>query len=266
MNEQDIVIYEVKGSVAYIVLNRPKFAHAFNLELMKALYENLVKADKDEKVKCILLKSTGDKVFSAGIDIKTTSPEDKEGLNELKEYGRKITQYMLLMKKPIVVQVQGSAIGFGMELIMASDLRIFADKPIDEMFFRMPEIAISIYPQTGATILPLLSFGLTYAKNILFTADKFGLEELKNLNFPTRIFPPADLEKETRKFLRTFSKRMASFMFLIKSSLLIMNNKLINNAYDLEDECGNFAYLKKNQEEFEKFIQNLREKYSSTNL
>jgi len=100
------------------------------------------------------------------------------------------------------------------------ELKIFADKPKEEMFFRMTEIAISIYPQTGATILPLLSFGLPFAKNILFTADKFGLEELKNLNFPTMIFSPDKSDIETKKLIRTFSKRMDSFMFLMKSSYL----------------------------------------------
>jgi len=165
------------------------------------------------------------------------------------------------MKKPIIVQVQGTAIGFGMELIMASDLRIFADKPIDKMFFRMPEIAIGIYPQTGATILPLLAFGLSYAKNLLLTSDRFGLEELKKLNFPTRIFPPEKLEVETKKFIRTFRKRMDSFMFLIKSSLTIMNNKFIKRWYDLEDKCGELAYQKNTQEELNEIIKNLYDEY-----
>ncbi|MBY9017309.1 MAG: enoyl-CoA hydratase/isomerase family protein [Candidatus Lokiarchaeota archaeon] len=261
MSDDRILFYEVKGRVAQITLNRPKAAHSFNLPLMKKLHESLLTADQDERVKCILLKSTGNKVFSSGIDIKSTTPGDLEYLESMRIYGRKNTQYMLLMKKPIVVQVQGTAIGYGMELIMASDLRIFADKPKEEMFFRMPEIAISIYPQTGATILPLLSFGLSYAKNILFTADEFGLEELKNLNFPTRIFSPDKLEIETKKFIRTFSKRMESFMFLVKSSLTLMNNKMIERWYDLEDKCGEIAYQKKSQKEMEEFIKNLYEKY-----
>ncbi|HUW90139.1 MAG TPA: hypothetical protein VMV43_06415, partial [Candidatus Nanopelagicaceae bacterium] len=128
-------------------------------------------------------------------------------------------------------------------------------------FFRMPEIAISIYPQTGATILPLLAFGLSYTKNILFTADEFGLDDLKKFNFPTRIFPLDKLEIETKKFVRTFSKRMDSFMFLIKSSLNIMNTKYIERWYDLEDECGKIAYDKKTMKELDEYIKNLYSKY-----
>jgi enoyl-CoA hydratase/carnithine racemase len=261
MASQDIILYEAKGGYATITLNRPP-VHAFNLELMKGLNDALEKADKDDNAKCILLKSTGTRVFSAGIDIKSKSlDENVEYFNELKNYGRLNNQKMLLMKKPIVVQVQGSAIGYGMEILMACDLKLFADIPFPDMFFRMPEIALAIYPQTGATILPLLNFGLSYAKNILFTSDEFGLEQLKNLNIPTRIFPSNELEIETKKFMRTFSKRMDSFMYLIKSTLTLMNNKFIERWFDLEDECGSEAYKKKSQQEWEDFIRKLYKKY-----
>lgn len=261
MSNEDIILYEVKGRVATITLNRLEVRHSFNWELMVALYDALEKANHDEKVRCVLLKSTGDRVFSSGIDIKSTTPDDVEYLAKMREIGRRNTQYMLLMKKPIIAQVQGTAIGFGMELLMACDLRIFADKPIEEMFFRMPEIAIAIYPQTGATILPLLAFGLNFAKYMLLTADKFGLEELKNLNFPTRIFPPDRLEIETKKFIRTFSKREPAFTFLIKSSLTLMNNKMIERWFDLEDECGKVAYEKRTMKELEDYIKDLFERY-----
>ncbi|TXT63605.1 MAG: putative Enoyl-CoA hydratase [Promethearchaeota archaeon] len=260
-DEEKIILYNTKRSIATITLNRPHMAHAFNWELMKGLYDHLIKAHEDENVKCILLKSSGDKVFSSGIDIRAASADDTDYLKKMREFGRKVTQTMLLMKEPIVVQVQGTAIGFGMELIMASDLRIFADKPIDEMFFRMPEIAIGIYPQTGATILPLLAFGLSYAKKLLFTSDRFGLDDLKNVNFPTRVFAPDRLEIETKKFMRTFSKRMESFMHLIKSSLTIMNNKFIERWYDLEDKCGEIAYEKHSQKEMDEIIKNLYKNY-----
>ncbi|MFO8019693.1 MAG: enoyl-CoA hydratase/isomerase family protein [Promethearchaeia archaeon] len=260
--KNEILLFKIKRRVAYLTINRPDSAHAFNLTLMKKFYQALKRADESEKVKCILVKSTGNRTFSAGIDIRNMPEKNQEEyMNKMREFGRKITQYMLLMKKPIIAQVQGSAIGFGMEVIMACDLKMFADKPLDQMKFRMPEIAISIYPQTGATILPLLSFGLNFAKRILLTSDEFGLEELKNMNFPTRVFPPERLEIETKKFLRTFTKRSESFSFLIKSSLTIMNNKLIKRWYDLEDECGETSYKKLSMQELEEFINGLFEKY-----
>lgn len=262
MTEEDVILYNVKGRVATITLNRPKAAHSFNLTLMKGLYEKLEQADDDERVKCILLQSSGKRVFSAGIDIKSKSlDENKEYFEEVKKFGRLNNQKMLLMKKPIVAKIQGTAIGYGMEIMMAADLRLFANRPKEEMFFRMPEIAIGIYPQTGATILPLLAFGFTNAKKILFTADQLSLDDLIDMNFPTRVFSLDRLDVETKKFMRTFSKRMESFMFLIKSSLNVMHTKYIKRWFDLEDECGAAAYDKKTQDEFQEFIDKLYKKY-----
>ena len=260
MSIQDLCLYDVKGKISIITLNRPP-VHAFNLDLMKALNARLEEADKDEKTTVVLLKSSGTKVFSAGIDIKVSTGVDPSYYEEIKVWGRKNNQKILTMRKPVVGQIQGTAIGYGMEIVMACDLRIFADRPIEDMFFRMPEIDIVIYPQTGATILPLLAFGLTHAKNIMFTADKFGLEELKKLSFPTRIFPPSELESQTMKFTRTLSKRLDSFLFLMKSTFNIMNNKFIERWFDLEDECGAIAYQKKSQKELDDIVKDLYKKY-----
>jgi len=168
---------------------------------------------------------------------------------------------MLLIKKPIITQVKGIAVGFGVLMILASDLRIFAERPKEELYLRLPEIAISAFPQTGATLLPLLGFGLTFAKNMLFTADKAGLKELKNINFPTRIFPLDSIDLETRKFLKVLTKHQTEFLFFIKSMLTIMNKAYIKSCFDLEDECGKIAFQKKSMKELDDFIKDLYKKY-----
>ena len=62
MSDQENLLYEVKRCVAIITINRPDKAHAFTIEMLISLYEMLSKADEDEKVKCIIIKSTGEKL------------------------------------------------------------------------------------------------------------------------------------------------------------------------------------------------------------
>jgi enoyl-CoA hydratase/carnithine racemase len=196
---EEFIYYEVKGRIAEITIDRPDKAHAFNIEMLKLLYNYLIESDKTEKVKYILIKSTGTRFFSAGYDLKEIqgSPEK---VKKITEWGRKVNETILFLKKPVITQIQGIAVGFGVLMILASDLRIFADRPKEELYLRLPELAISAFPQTGATLLPLLAFGLSYAKHLLFTADKVGIEELKNINFPTRIFPLEDINANTKIF------------------------------------------------------------------
>ena len=161
--------------------------------MLKALHQSLLKADKDEKVECIILKSAGERFFSAGYDLKDIqgSPEMAA---QITEWGRKVNETILTMKKPVITQIQGITVGFGVLMMLASDLRIFADRSEEELYIRLPELEISAFPQTGATLFPLLALGLSYAKYALFTADKIGLKELQNINFPTKVFPLEQLE------------------------------------------------------------------------
>jgi len=228
--------------------------------MLQMMHSRLLQADEDELAKCILIKSTGQRFFSAGYDLKEIQG-DPEKISKITEWGRKVNETMLLIKKPIITQVKGIAVGFGVLMILASDLRIFAERPKEELYLRLPEIAISAFPQTGATLLPLLSFGLTFAKNMLFTADKAGLEELKNVNFPTRIFPLDSIDLETRKFLKILTKHQTEFLFFIKSMLTIMNKAYIKSCFDLEDECGKLAFKKKTMKELDDFIKDLYKKY-----
>ena len=263
MDNQELILYDTKGRVATITINRPDKANSCNVTMLKQIHESLIKADKDEKIKCLLVKSTGDRFFSAGYDLREIqgSPEN---VKLITEWGRKINETMILMKKPIVAQVQGIAVGFGVMFMLASDLKIFADRPKEELYLRLPEIAISAFPQTGATLLPLLAFDLNYAKNLLYTTDKVGLEELKNINFPTRIFPLDQLEVETLSFVKQLTKYQTEFLFFIKSMLTIMNKGYIKSCFDLEDECGEVAYAteKKSMKELDEFIKGLYQKYS----
>jgi enoyl-CoA hydratase/carnithine racemase len=260
MSNQELIMYEVKGRIATITINRPEKAHAFSIPMLQMMHSRLLEADKDELVKCILIKSTEQRFFSAGYDLKEIQGAP-EKISEITKWGRKVNETMLMIKKPIITQVQGIAVGFGVLIILASDLRIFADRPKEELYLRLPEIAISAFPQTGATLLPLLGFGLTYAKNMLFTADKAGLEELKNINFPTRIVPLDSIDLETRKFLKILTKHQTEFLFFIKSMLTIMNKAYIKSCFDLEDECGKVAFAKKSMRELDDFIKELHEKF-----
>ena len=260
MNENNI-LYETEGRIGLITINRGDKAHAFNVQMLKTLYKKLEEADNADKIKCVIIKSNGNRFFSAGYDLKEIqgSPEN---VKLITEWGRKVNFKILTMKKIIITQVQGKAIGFGTLMILASDLRVFADRPKEDLYIHLPELAISAFPQTGATLLPLLAFGLTYAKNLLYTADRIGLEELKNINFPNRIFLLEELDEATLSFAKQIAKYQLPFLFFPKAMLNIMNKNYISACMDLEDECGRMAYTKgKSVKELDEFIKHIYHKY-----
>ena len=89
MSDQENLLYEVKRCVATITIDRPEKAHAFTIEMLMTLHEMLSKADEDEKVKCIVIKSTGERFFSAGYDLKQVQG-DPENVKKVTVWGEKI--------------------------------------------------------------------------------------------------------------------------------------------------------------------------------
>ncbi|MBD3338781.1 MAG: hypothetical protein GF353_06725, partial [Candidatus Lokiarchaeota archaeon] len=240
MDIQKTISYEIKGRVAIITINRPDKANAVNIGMLKSIHTYLLEADKNEKIKVILFKSVGERFFSAGYDLKEVAG-NPENVKLITEWGRKVNQTILFLKKPVIAQVQGIAIGFGVLLIIASDLTVFADRPKEELYLQLPELFINAFPQTGATLMPLMAFGIKIAKNLLFTNKKAGLEELKNISFPTKIVPFERLETEALAYAKELGKLQMEFLFTAKAMMTIMNKSYLKSCFDLEDECASYA-------------------------
>jgi len=238
---EDIILFEIKNRVAIITINRPDKANAANIGMLQDIHAHLIEADENEKVKVIIIKTVGDRFFSAGYDLKEVAG-NPDNVKLITQWGRKVNQKILEMKKIVIAQVDGAAIGFGVLLIMAADLTCFADRPVEELYLRLPELFINAYPQTGATLMPLMSFGIKMAKNMLFTNEKVSLEDLKNVNFPTKIFPLDELDKNTLSYARELGKLQMEFLFTEKTMLRLMNKYYINSCLDIEDKCGAYAY------------------------
>jgi len=238
---EDIILFEIKNRVAIITINRPDKANAANIGMLQKIHAHLIEADENEKVKVIIIKTVGDRFFSAGYDLKEVAG-NPDNVKLITQWGRKVNQKIMEMKKIVIAQVDGAAIGFGVLLIMAADLTCFADRPVEELYLRLPELFINAYPQTGATLMPLMSFGIKMAKNMLFTNAKVSLEELKNVNFPTKIFTLDELDKNTLSYARELGKLQMEFLFTEKTMLRLMNKYYINSCLDIEDKCGAYAY------------------------
>ncbi|GAG80811.1 unnamed protein product [marine sediment metagenome] len=91
-----------------------------------------------------------------------------------------------------------------------------------------------------------------------------GQKELKNINFPTRIFPFDKLDAETVVFAKEISKYQPKFSIFLKSMLTIMEKGRIKSYFDLEDECGKVAYDNsiKDLKDIDDFIKELHQKFT----
>ena len=157
--------------VAHLELNRPEVRNAINVEMITALHEQLDAWAVDERVKCVVVSGAGGKAFAGGADIaelrERTHAEGFWGVNQT------LFQKLEDFPRPTIAAIDGFALGGGLELALACDLRV-ASKGAK---VGLPEVTLGIYPAAGGTWrLPRL-VGLGRAKELVFTGRIVGAEE-----------------------------------------------------------------------------------------
>src|SRR2546425_6638676 len=114
------VLYEKKGAIAYVTLNRPEVLNALNKATIAELNEAFKDARDDATVRGVILTGAGDKAFAAGADIAEMANDTPADAEDKTRHGQRLTKVIENLGKPVVAAVNGFALGGGCELTMAS--------------------------------------------------------------------------------------------------------------------------------------------------
>jgi enoyl-CoA hydratase/carnithine racemase len=179
------VLYEKKGLIAYVTLNRPKVLNALNQATMaelKAAFEN---ARDDSNVRGVILTGAGEKAFAAGADISEVANQTAIEAEESTRFGQSVTDLIENLGKPVVAAVNGFALGGGCELAMACTLRIAAESAR----FGQPEVKLGIMPGFGGSQrLPRL-VGKGRALQIILSGQMIKAEEAYRIGLVNELLP-----------------------------------------------------------------------------
>mgnify|MGYP003395137226 CR=1 FL=1 len=141
----EFVLAERNGRVGIVTLNRPKQMNALNAKLMQELAQALYELDGDAGIGAIVLTGS-DKAFAAGADI--AAMKDFTHMDAyLSDYITRDWEHIRRIRKPMIAAVAGYALGGGLELALACDLRV-ASKTAK---VGLPEVSLGIYPAAGGT-------------------------------------------------------------------------------------------------------------------
>src|SRR5882762_3371088 len=141
------VLYEKKGAIAYVTLNRPKVLNALNRQTWEDLRTAFEDARDDAAVRGVILTGAGDKAFIAGADINELARVTAIEGEEASSFGQAVLNLIENLGKPVIAAVNGFALGGGCETAMACTLRIAAE----HAKFGQPEVALGIIPGGGGT-------------------------------------------------------------------------------------------------------------------
>ncbi len=190
------IIYEKNEGIATITLNRPEAMNAFSKEVTEEFLQAMKDAETDENIRVIVLTGSGEKAFSAGADIKAMKGMNALKARELSLMGEKICSTIENSQKPVIAALNGYALGGGLEVAMACDLRIASETS------RMgqTEVNIGLIPGWGGTQRLTRLIGATKAKEMIYTGKMIDAKTAEQLGLINIVTAPERLKETVRQF------------------------------------------------------------------
>ncbi|MCZ6842888.1 MAG: enoyl-CoA hydratase/isomerase family protein, partial [SAR324 cluster bacterium] len=118
------VLVEKQGGIATVTLNRPEALNAFNSQLRRDLAANLGDLNRDETVRGLVLTGSGNRAFSAGVDLKEAQHVQVADIEAWFGEMRDVYQAIRLLDKPLVAALNGISAGAGFQVALVSDIRV----------------------------------------------------------------------------------------------------------------------------------------------
>src|SRR5580692_9525990 len=195
MQFNDIVV-AVEASTGIITLNRPTVLNALRTQLLAELSQALKELESDERVRAIVLTGAGEKAFAAGADISELNALASAGSGtDQARSGQALTRQIERMRKPVIVAVNGFALGGGCELAMAGDIRIASENAK----FGQPEVNLGLIPGYGGTQRTLRLLGRGMAMLLCLSGDPIDAHEAQRAGLCERVVPLSDLLAEAKR-------------------------------------------------------------------
>jgi enoyl-CoA hydratase len=219
------VLYEKKGAIAYVTVNRPKVLNALNTPTWKDLRTAFIDARDDAAVRGVILTGAGDKAFIAGADIGELAHVAAFEAEEASRFGQEVLDLIENLGKPVIAAVNGFALGGGCETAMASTIRI----AVDTAKFGLPEVTLGLIPGGGGTQrLPRL-VGKGRALQLVLSGEMISAQEAHRIGLVNEIVAAADLITRAEAILKRIA---ANAPISVKLALEAVNKGLETSQSD----------------------------------
>lgn len=224
------VAFSKSGTLGYITLDRPP-ANSYEITFMQELGTAIDAANADEDVKVVILKSASEKFFSAGADIKAFTANDTAANMQMVETAHRALAKMAESPKVFMAAINGYALGGGLEIALACDLRFAAE---GSYRLGLPEVTLGLLPGNGGTQrLPRL-IGTNKALELMLTGETLSPQQAQALGIVNRLFPAESLLQETEKFAMQLAGGATMAIAHIKKAVYEGSQLALSEALALE--------------------------------
>jgi 2-(1,2-epoxy-1,2-dihydrophenyl)acetyl-CoA isomerase len=232
--------YEVKDSVATLILDRPQSLNAFNTAMIKETIDALREAGRDHNVRCLVITGAG-RAFSSGQDLKEVKDRDDNfsiGEHIRQGYNPLIRQIVNL-EKPVIAAVNGVAAGAGCGVALAADIRIASEFGS----FMLAFSKVGLVPDSGISWMLPRIIGYSRAYEMAVTAEKISAQKAYEWGLVNKVVPAAQLDEIAAAWARMLSNGPTFAFGLTKRAMYSAANSSLEDALQresmLQDMAGN---------------------------
>ena len=216
-----------------IRLNRPEQANALSMSLLKELQTIVHELKNKEEIRCVILTGSGERVFSAGADLKERRELPADQVPKAVSLIKQTINLIDEIPQPVIACLNGSAFGGGLELALACDLRIAASN----IKLGLTETTLGIIPGAGGTQRLPRIVGVAKAKELIFTGKRITAVDALQIGLVNEVVSYEELMSTGMEWARQIA---ANGPIAVKASKKAINRGLDTNlAYGLEveDQC-----------------------------
>lgn len=221
MTYESITLERQEG-FALLTINRPKQLNALNQATLAEFSAAINELAADDSVRAVVITGAGERAFVAGADIREFEAiEHASDGTRLSQQAHAVFQKLADLPKPVIAAINGFALGGGLELALACDIRLAADTAS----LGLPEITLGIMPGWGGTTRLTRLVGPGLAKLLIFGGERLSSAEAQAAGIVEGVYPAADLMDEAR----SLATRIASLPPLA----LAAAKQSINRSHDM---------------------------------
>lgn len=223
------VTLAIDNGVALLTLDRPPL-NALSASLLAALAKRAHALGADESVKAVVITGN-DRAFAAGADVTEFSP-DRESARLVAASFRTACDAISAIPRPVIAAIRGYALGGGLEVALACDLRVASDASR----LGQPEILLGIIPGGGGTQRLARAVGASRAKEMIWSGRQVRADEALAIGLVDRVVPAADVLDNALHWAHSFAPGAVAAMGLAKSAIDDGLDRSLAEGLDVEAE------------------------------
>jgi enoyl-CoA hydratase len=227
---EDILV-EIAGSTAVVTLNRPTVLNALRRQLLSELSIALAELDRDTGVRAVVITGAGEKAFAAGADIGELNELGNAGAGaDQARMGQALTRQIERLSKPVIMAINGFALGGGCELAMAGDIRVASENAR----FGQPEVNLGLIPGYGGSQRTTRLIGKGMAMYLCLTGEMIDAAEALRVGLVQKVFPLAELMPQALRIAGVIASKAPLAIAACKRAINNGAHLSLDDALELE--------------------------------